>query len=194
MCHSLYFPSFNDDWHSGKNRRFILVFMCVCARAWVCTRACIHGEEGIQSPGVTGSCKRLIMGSGNLSGGCNVLFPWVVFPALKMQFFKKCLLLNIQKTEFSDMLSRSLTGCLWKFKCYFLTHKEWERVLSIDGTFIQSFIPQVKTWRKTTISLGSQNDFLRKIAVFWKIAHISMNTIQGEAYYFRERSEWVETN
>lgn len=67
-------------------------------------------------------------------------------------------------------------------------------MLSIDGTFTQSFILQVKTWRKTTISLGSQNDFLRKNAVFWKIAHISMNIMHGEAYYFRERSEWVETN
>lgn len=67
-------------------------------------------------------------------------------------------------------------------------------MLSIGGTFTQAFIPQVKTWRKTTISLGSESDFLRKIAVFWKIAPISMNTIHGAAYYFRERSEWVETN
>ena len=67
-------------------------------------------------------------------------------------------------------------------------------MVSIGGTFNQTFIKQVKTRRKTTISLGSQNDFLRKITVFWKIAHISMNTIHGAAYYFRERSEWVETN
>lgn len=40
-----------------------------------------------------------------------------------------------------------------------------------DETFAQVFIPQVKTLRKTTISLSLQNDFLRKICLLENSAY-----------------------
>lgn len=122
MWHSLYFPSFNGDWHSGKSTRFILVCMCVCARAcarvlaFMEKRASNHLELQVVVRGLSWVLGTLV--------GAAMFLPPSCLSSPKMQFFKKCLLLNIQKTEFSDMLSRSLTGSLWKFKYYFLTHKD----------------------------------------------------------------------
>lgn len=58
--------------------------MCVCVQIYTCKCRCQQRpEEGIRSPGVTGSCKQPhgVLGIGPLSAkGVHILYPWVISP------------------------------------------------------------------------------------------------------------------
>jgi hypothetical protein len=131
--------------------------------------------NGIQSPGVHGICESPIMGLGKQNWVFTVPYHWgVIVRAQKMQFFKKHLLLSVKKNEFfigsqGTLLAlfeniNNIFSLLWMVKDWWNLHP--------------SVYPQVKVSRKMTISLSSQNYFLRKICLL------------ENCTYFHEHNPW----